>query len=74
MKNPNVPLLSTLQKPYFVTTKIKMDDMLEGFKKHQTHIAIVKNDDKVVGIITMEDVLEELVGKIAEPNQGRSDK
>ena len=35
---------------------------------------LVKNDDKVVGIITMEDVLEELVGKIAEPNQGRSDK
>lgn len=74
LKNPDVSLLATLQKPYFVTTKIKLDDMLEGFKKHQTHIAIVKNDDKVVGIITMEDVLEELVGKIAEPNQGRSDK
>ena len=40
---------------------------VEGFKKHHTHIAIVKSDDKVVGLITMEDVLEELVGKIAEP-------
>ena len=67
LENPNFPVLSTLQKPYYVSTKIKMDDMLEGFKKHHTHIAIVKNEDKVVGLITMEDVLEELVGKIAEP-------
>lgn len=67
LDNPNFPVLSSLQKPYYVSTKIKMDDMLEGFKKHHTHIAIVKNDDKVIGLITMEDVLEELVGKIAEP-------
>lgn len=67
LENPNFPVLTTLQKPYYVSTRIKLDDMLEGFKKHHTHIAIVRNDDKVVGIITMEDVLEELVGKIAEP-------
>lgn len=67
LKNPNVEVRSVLQKPYFVSTKIKMDDMIDGFKKHHTHIAIVKSDDKVVGLITMEDVLEELVGKIAEP-------
>ena len=72
LENPNFPVLNTLQKPYYVTTKIKLDDMLEGFKKHHTHIAIVKSDDKVVGLITMEDVLEELVGKIAEPlKEGR---
>ena len=70
LENPNFPVLSTLQKPYYVTTKIKLDDMLEGFNKHHTHIAIVKNDDKVIGLITMEDVLEELVGKIAEPLKG----
>lgn len=70
LENPNFPVLSSLQKPYYVSTKIKLDDMLEGFKKHHTHIAIVKSDDKVVGLITMEDVLEELVGKIAEPLKG----
>ena len=70
LDNPNFPVLSSLQKPYYVSTRIKMDDMLEGFKKNHTHIAIVKNDDKVVGLITMEDVLEELVGKIAEPLKG----
>ena len=70
LENPNFPVLSSLQKPYYVSTKIKLDDMLDGFRKHHTHIAIVRNDDKVVGLITMEDVLEELVGKIAEPLKG----
>ncbi|MCF0116933.1 MAG: HlyC/CorC family transporter [Bacilli bacterium] len=71
LRNNNVSIVSVLQKPYFVDTKIKMDEMIDGFKKHHTHMAIVKHDDKVLGLITMEDVLEELVGKIAEP-QGES--
>lgn len=41
--------------------------MLEGFKRHNTHIAFVVDDNKkLVGMVTMEDVLEELVGQIAE--------
>ncbi len=65
--NHKVDIRKSLQKPYFVTTKIKMDDMIEGFKKSHTHIAIVRSNEKVVGMITMEDVLEELVGNIGEP-------
>lgn len=61
-----VSIRKTLQKPYFVSTRVKIDDLLEGFRKHHTHLAIVRNANKVVGIITMEDVLEELVGDIAE--------
>ena len=67
LNNPTISVLSILQKPYFVSTRIKLDDLMEGFKKNHTHIAIVKKDDVVVGMVTMEDVLEELVGKIAEP-------
>ncbi len=67
LKNPNVVVQDAVQKPYFVTTKIKMDEMIDGFKKHHTHIAIVRHEGRVIGLITMEDVLEELVGKIAEP-------
>ena len=67
LKNPNVSVKEVVQKPYFVSTKIKMDEMIDGFKKHHTHIAIVRHEGNVIGLITMEDVLEELVGKIAEP-------
>ena len=41
------------------------------FKKLQAahqHLAIVKDEDKVVGIVTMEDILEELVGEIRDEN------
>ena len=41
------------------------------FKKLQSahqHLAIVKDDGKVVGIVTMEDILEELVGEIKDEN------
>ena len=69
LKNRDVSILSVVQKPYFVDTKIKMDEMIDGFRKNKTHIAIVKVNEKVVGLITMEDVLEELVGKIAEPSE-----
>ena len=41
------------------------------FKKLQSshqHLAIVKDENKVVGIVTMEDILEELVGEIKDEN------
>lgn len=66
LKDPGLNILASLQKPYFVTPRIKIDDMIEGFRKHRTHIAVVKSGDKVVGMLTMEDVLEELVGKMEE--------
>ena len=74
LKNPNVQVKDVVQKPYFVSTKIKMDEMIDGFKKHHTHIAIVRHEGRVIGLITMEDVLEELVGKIAEPRGGKENE
>ena len=48
--------------------KIELVDLLEGFKKHHTHLAMVTNkDNHIIGMVTMEDVLEELVDDINEP-------
>lgn len=69
MENPNVSIRKTLQKPYFVSSRIMIDDLFNGFKKHHSHLALVRNKDKkVIGMVTMEDVLEELVEGISEPN------
>lgn len=65
-QDPKVSYLSYLQKPYFVTPRIKIDDLLDGFREHHTQIAIVRSEGKVVGMVTTEDVLEELVGSIDE--------
>ena len=65
LKDPKVPLRKLIQKPYFVSSKITLIDLFNGFKKHKTHIAIVKDkNDNVVGMVTMEDVLEQIVGDI----------
>lgn len=65
-ENPSVSLRSTLEKPYFVTPKIKIDDLIEGFRSRHTQIAIVRSQGEVLGMVTSEDVLEELVGPIDE--------
>ena len=45
--------------------KVKIDDLLNYMRQHKQHIAIVCDDEKkTVGLITIEDILEELVGEI----------
>ena len=68
MKDPHVSLRSILQKPYFVSNRIMIDDLFKGFRKHRTHIALVRdNRNKIIGMVTMEDILEEIVSDISEP-------
>ena len=75
LRNPNVSIKSKLQKPYFVSSNIMIDDLFNGFKKHHTHIAIVRDKNKsVVGMVTMDDVLEELVSDISEPSSAKGNR
>lgn len=68
LANPNVNYKDLIQEPYIVPNKIELVDLLEGFKKHHTHLAMVTNKDgRIIGMVTMEDVLEELVDDISEP-------
>ena len=74
-KDPHLAIRSVLQRPYFVSNKIMIDDLFNGFKKHRTHIALVRdNHNKIVGMVTMEDILEEIVSDIPEPNSLRRRK
>ena len=75
IKNPKISIRSTLVKPYYVSQNINIDDLFNGFKKHHTHLALVTNrNKKVIGMVTMEDVLEELVSDISEPIQVKGGK
>lgn len=50
---------------YFVQSSMKINALLKEFQKNHLQMAIVKNElGKVVGLVTMEDLLEEIVGEI----------
>lgn len=54
-----------LRKPYFVPESRSIDDLLEDFRKMKIHLAIVIDEfGGTQGIVTLEDVLEEIVGDI----------
>jgi len=60
-------LLSSFLRPIpSVLAEMKADDLLLMFQKERTHIAIVKDHGKTVGLVTLEEVLEELVGDIID--------
>lgn len=65
-EDKHVDIRSVLIKPFIVSKDAKVDDIFKEFNKEKKHIAIVKDNYKVIGMITMEDILEELVGEINE--------
>lgn len=54
-----------LREPYYVPESRQIDDLLEDFRKLKQHIAIVIDEyGGTQGVVTLEDVLEEIVGDI----------
>lgn len=56
---------SLLREPYFVPENKKLDDLLKEFQDKKNHLAIVVDEyGGTSGVITLEDVIEEIVGDI----------
>lgn len=54
-----------LRQPYFVPESRMIDDLLEDFRKKKIHIAIVVDEyGGTQGMVTLEDIIEEIVGEI----------
>ncbi len=63
-QDPHLDLRSVLNSPIYVYDDMKMDEILDILNDEQIHLAIVKNrNEEVIGMITLEDVLDELVGE-----------
>ena len=56
-----------IRPPFFIPETKKIDDLLEEFQKSKVHLAIVVDEfGGTSGVVTLEDILEEIVGDIAD--------
>lgn len=67
MDTPDFDWRSLLRDPYFVPENKKLDDLLKEFQSKKVHLAVVVDEyGGTSGIITLEDVIEEIVGDITD--------
>lgn len=60
-------LINILRRPYAVPPQKKLDDLLLNFLSKNIHLALVVNEyGEVMGVITLEDLLEEIFGESVE--------
>ncbi len=61
-----VSVLEILRPVPSVDAALRCDDLLNVLRKSDSHLAMVRSAGKTVGLVTLEDVLEELVGEISD--------
>ncbi len=65
LKENKKKISTILRKPFIVNENLDISNLFKKMKENKIHIAIVYNDDKeYVGIITLEDILETIIGSI----------
>jgi CBS domain containing-hemolysin-like protein len=65
MKNPGVDIKKLLTAPFFINSGEKIDTLLTTMRQKKIYLAFVTDEEKhIVGVVTIEDFLEELVGEI----------
>lgn len=66
-KQKNFRWQTLIRPPYFVPETKKINDLLENFQKRKSHMAFIVDEyGGCSGLITMEDILEEIVGEISD--------
>ncbi|NBI06076.1 hemolysin family protein [Senegalia massiliensis] len=65
IKKQEIEIKNILRKPYFVPETKKIDTLYKELKVNQNHMAIIIDEyGSISGIVTLEDILEEIVGEI----------
>lgn len=66
-ESDDFPWLDLIRKPFFIPENKKIDDLLQEFRGMKMHLAVVVDEyGGASGIVTLEDILEEIVGDITD--------
>ena len=60
------PITAIMHAPFVVSAERHADELLLEFRTRHQHLAVVQQANQTVGIVTLEDVLEEIVGEIED--------
>ena len=75
IKRKNFRIKSLLRPVKYVSASMKVDDLFHELQKSKMHMAVVSGEyGEVVGLVTMEDALEELVGEIYDEHDESEDE
>lgn len=71
-KTTQINWKTTARKPFFIPATKKIDELLKDFQRERVHVAIVVDEyGGTEGLVTLDDVLEEIIGEINDENSGQ---
>ena len=74
-RNEDKPLKDIVRPIMFIPESVKINQLLREFRQQHMHIAIVLNEHgSITGLITLEDILEEIVGEISDEHDPATEK
>jgi len=71
IKGKELNVRDIMRNPYFVNATDNIDDVFKDMQEKRIAMAIVMNKKEVVGVVTIEDMLEEIVGNIFDEYDNR---
>jgi len=75
IKGEEIKIKEMMKKPFYVSTSMRVDTLIETLQRENLHLAIVSDEyGGTSGIVTMEDALEELVGEIYDEHDRVEDE
>ena len=71
IKGKELDIRNIMRNPYFVNSSDNIDDVFKDMQDKRIAMAVVMDKKSVVGVVTIEDMIEEIVGNIFDEYDNR---